>query len=172
MPDYMHTASRTSQWDRPMKGWSTQQHAPSVGGPSRRPQVDDVPKRRGSNASSSVHSHASSTADDPSHHRDAASVSTVAAGPTAADSPAPPLGSAPTAPSYNTAVFLSNNREAAAAAPAAGSGARNGGGSAAAGAQVGAPLPPNWERRTDKNNKTCEHNHSCVSRVPWTELEL
>lgn len=147
-----------------MQDSSTQQRGAFNGGPSRRPQVDELP-RRGSNASS-FQSHGSTASGEPSHHRDAASVSTSAAGPPAAGAPAPPLGSTPSAPSYNTALHLPNSSTSAAEAAAAGGGGSNGGGSAAAGGDVGATLPPGWERRVDGNNKTCKHIHFfCMVRA-------
>lgn len=129
-PDYMNTIDKTTQWERPT------QRAHSTGGPrGGRPQSIDAPMaRRGSNASSFQSHHSAASSGDPSHHRAAAApiASVVAAAPPESRAPpAPALGSAPAAPSYNTAVFLSNS-------------------SAASG------LPPNWHKRTTDEGKTCE----------------
>lgn len=134
-PDYQDTVNKTSQWERPT------QRPRSSSVSSGRPEVVDMPiahTRRGSNASSADNSRRSSSshAHDHPHRRESA----------AGDpSPPPALGSIPAAPSYRTAVYLSNRSAQAAAA--------GGGAQADAG---GRPLPPNWERRTASNNRPCE----------------
>ncbi|CBJ30297.1 E3 ubiquitin-protein ligase, putative [Ectocarpus siliculosus] len=136
---FQDTVSKTTQWERPT------QHPRSSSVSSGRPEVIDMPMahtRRGSNASSADNSRRSSSshAHDHPHGRESA----------AGDpSPPPAWGSFPAAPSYKTAVYLSNRSAQTAAGAAAGGGA-------VGGAQVdggGGPLPPNWERRTASNNR-------------------
>ncbi|CAM9879744.1 unnamed protein product [Ectocarpus sp. 12 AP-2014] len=132
---YQDTVNKTTQWERPT------QRPRSSSVSSGRPEVVDMPiahARRGSNACSVDNSRRSSSshAHDHPHRRESA----------AGDlSPPPALGSIPAAPSYRTAVYLSNRSAQAAAAGAAGGGAQADAG--------GGHLPPNWERRTASNNR-------------------
>lgn len=142
IPDYVNTLTKTTQWKRPT------QRVRSTGGPDGRPQVVDAPiVRRGSNASSA--GSLASLSGATNHHHDAAAVSAAVSSPPDADAPAPPLRRTPTAPSYRTAVLLSNSAATAAAAggvapsPTAG----------AAEVYEGMPLPPNWHKRTTEKNK-------------------
>ncbi|CAB1105968.1 unnamed protein product [Ectocarpus sp. CCAP 1310/34] len=133
------TVNKTTQWERPT------QRPRSSSVSSGRPQVVDMPiahTRRGSSTSSTNNPRPSSSshAHDHPHRRDGA-----------AEDPSPPpaLGSIPAAPSYRTAVHLSNRSAHTAAAGAAAA-------AAAAGAQAdggGGPLPPNWERRIASNDR-------------------
>ncbi|CAM9891659.1 unnamed protein product [Scytosiphon promiscuus] len=144
---YLNTMNKTTQWERPT------QRAYSDGGSHGRPRVVDAPmahQRRGSRGSgiSSVHPrHSSSSSDAPNRAHSASlaapvGVTAAATAPSVADRRAAFVGT-PSAPSYHTAVHLSNSSSAAAA-----------GAAEAAEIDAGAPLPRNWLRRTGPGNRT------------------
>lgn len=173
----MDTIRKTTQWVRPT------QRIHSAGGPG--PQVVDTPMmRRGSDASSS-HSHHSRSSGAGNHRLNAADVSAIVCSPPDADAPPPPLGSTPAAPSYRTAVHLSNNSATAVAGRSGGNGGvhlqrgshataealptsarapastvSSAGGvdptASAAEDHEEVYLPPNWHKRITAENRPCE----------------
>ncbi|CAM9275351.1 unnamed protein product [Ectocarpus fasciculatus] len=172
---YLDTIHKTTQWERPT------QREHSSGGPDRRPLAVDAPvsqSRRFSHASSdhSHHSHHSASSQPP-HHRQSLTAAGAAPGvedgPHVGGTPAPSLGNIPAAPSYRTAVFLSNSAATAAAsegggttqpqqqqqqqevlrAPAGTKSTDSRAGARGAAANVDPPLPQNWSKRTAPNNR-------------------
>lgn len=159
-PDYMNTVNKTTQWERPT------QRVHSDGSSHGRPRVIDAPlahMRRGSHGSSTSSAHRRpSSSSSGAHDRPASGASaaapvgtanTLAAapGPPATAKRGPALGATPAAPSYRTAVHLSNSSST----PATGPGD-------AAEVAGGVPLPPNWQRRTGPDNRACEHKGNRV----------
>ncbi|CAM9891591.1 unnamed protein product [Scytosiphon promiscuus] len=111
---YMDTVNKTTQWKRPV------QRLHSTSGSGRHPQVVDTPmahtRRQSHSSAAPPHYSSSSGASHDAHGASArATVSIIAAAPPTAHAPPPPLGSTPVAPSYRTAVHLSNSSATAAA---------------------------------------------------------
>eukprot|EP00752_Nemacystus_decipiens_P002624 g2457.t1 len=146
---YQDTISKKTQWERPA------QRVHSAEGRDGRPRVVDTPMthtRRGSNASSSAHSH-SSVGAPVSRRNSAAALSAAASSPPDADAPAPPVGSTAKTPSYRTALLLSNSgKQEKRPAPAE--------------TAAGRKLPPHWHMRTTAENKPYYLN-SQTKQTQW-----
>ncbi|CBJ30298.1 similar to neural precursor cell expressed, developmentally down-regulated 4-like [Ectocarpus siliculosus] len=176
---YLDTINKTTQWERPL------QREHSSGGPDRRPQAVDAPmsqSRRYSHASSD-NSHHSASSQAP-HHRPSLAAASAASGvegnPPAGGAPAPSRGAIPAAPSYRTAVYLSNRSSTAAAsegggtthpqqqwpAPAGTTSTDSRAGARSAASHVDAPLPQNWSKRTAPDNRTYYVN-SVTKKTQW-----
>ncbi|CAM9629075.1 unnamed protein product, partial [Hapterophycus canaliculatus] len=176
---YMNTVNKTTQWERPT------QRVHAAGGSSERPQVVDTPMahvRRSSNTFPAQARYSPSSSGALGHPASAASTAAAAtamnaiaaASPPPAAVRAPALRDTPAAPSYRTAVHLSNSNAAtrrgdgsggarprnqldgasSTERPAAARSTAATGGGVVAEIQTGVPLQKNWYRRTGPSNRT------------------